>query len=883
MGTYADNTQRIHTSPRRKPKGSLACARVVVGGKSVGGASRRWRFGLVLEVVLGLLWMTSFALAQPNIGNEDARFLAGLRERRLYQLAETYCRQRLQATNLDDVQRAELTIELARALAAKALELPPATSDSTWQQAVAAISDFATRFPQNSRAILVELQGALVHLAHGDVLREQADFSGGVGDRYGAARAELRPAIETLDQLRRRAADELRDAPNTSPKRERLTAAELVAVSDQLDRQLARAYRLQAGCSAPGTPDSIDGLNQAIGYLRQLLQRGITEELRWEAWLDLSACLRELGELDAARQALEQFDASRPPPLFALRARAERVRIALAAGLPRAALDVLAAGRAIDGQVSPELDTAFLETYLTLTADAHREERGTEADEYQHRADAVLAEIEKTHGPYWARRAELVASRGSATTGPGAGVELLVRTAERLHVTGQIDESLTAFDRAATSALESGDTQRAFELAFTAATIEHQRQEFAAASARYRAAAKQNPSATRAAEAHLLAAHDALEAAKLVEPLSTKHYRELLEEHLRLWPAGASLGEAQWRLGRLDTLERQWPQAVAAFRAITPQDARFVDAISATADAYAAMFAEQRAAGKDPTAQVVAAAREFERFATTATGEATDATRKARRASALAAARFWIEGGPANFGSAERLALQVVSDPEAPDEVRARALPLLVVALAGQGKTAEAQQRLQQMADAGPAVLLSVLESLSTTAESQAAESSRELALLELRTVELLRNKLTDLPAGAQQRFHRLEARALASAGKRSEAQAAYDALLKNSPRDGALREEFATFLSHGDDPASRTAGLAAWRDLERHSKQGTARWFRAKYGIALAHHQSGDDAQAAKVIALAKVLHPDLGGGEMRAKFTHLESQLKPTQKPPR
>src|SRR5262249_42531227 len=120
----------------------LLCTCLPVVSSCRGGYLGAFRQSLVLNAVI-LLMATSLASAQSSVGNEDARFLAGLRDRRLYQLAETHCRQRLQATNLDDVQRAELTIELARALAAKALEMPPATSDSTWQQAAAATSDFA--------------------------------------------------------------------------------------------------------------------------------------------------------------------------------------------------------------------------------------------------------------------------------------------------------------------------------------------------------------------------------------------------------------------------------------------------------------------------------------------------------------------------------------------------------------------------------------------------------------------------------------------------------------------------------------------------------------------------------------------------------------------
>lgn len=831
-------------------------------------------------VVTLLVLLAAGALAADELG-EDQRFVAGLRERRLFGLAEDYCREQLQSPQLDAARRAQLTIELVRALAAKAIELPPAKSASTWQQALEVVADFARQYPDNPRLPLVELQGALVQLARGELLRDQLEFAAGGDERYRPALAELQGAIAKLAELRRRNELQLRDAPLSSKDDQQLTAAELAATGDHLDRQLARAYRRQAGCFASGTPDAVDSLNQAVELLRQLSQRETTDELRWECRLELAACWRQLGEPALAQQALDELDATQPPPQIALCSRAERVRLALAAGKPPAALELLTTGRKIEGQVSPELDTAFLEVYLAVAADLLRQQRAAEAEQYQRRADAVLIEIERAHGPYWARRAELAASRGAQEAGPGAGVELLVHTAERLHAAGQADDSLTAYDRAAEQCRAAGDEQRAFELAFVAATIEHQRQNFAAARDRYRQAAQQFPAAPRAAEAHLLAAYDALEAAKLIEPLDTADYRALLVEHLRLWPSGELAGEARWRLARLETLDRHWQQALEAYRAIEPTDPRFVDSIRAAADVYTRWFAEQQAAGDDPSQQAAAAAGEFEALARPARGDSLQ-QQEARRAAAWAATRLWIDSGRANFARAEQLGRMVLSDPQATPHWRQQLLPLLVVALAGQGKTAEAEQHLQEMANANPRDLLAVLEPLVATAAAGGAELARELAPLELRTLDLLRGRAGELPADEKLRLRRLEARALAGAGQREQAQAAYDALLKSTPRDGALREEVAAFLSAADDGPSRVAALAAWRDLERQTKPGTPRWFRAKYEIALAHHQAGDDAQSAKIIALTRVLHPELGGPELRAKFTRLEQQLQ-RQRPPR
>lgn len=58
-------------------------------------------------------------------GSSDQRFLAGLRERKLFELAVTYCQERLADPQLPNSRRAELTIELSLSLAEQAVNSAP--------------------------------------------------------------------------------------------------------------------------------------------------------------------------------------------------------------------------------------------------------------------------------------------------------------------------------------------------------------------------------------------------------------------------------------------------------------------------------------------------------------------------------------------------------------------------------------------------------------------------------------------------------------------------------------------------------------------------------------------------------------------------------------
>ncbi|MCO6455265.1 MAG: hypothetical protein J5I93_08185, partial [Pirellulaceae bacterium] len=78
------------------------------------------RLAKLAGVLLLGLWVTS----SPAQGS-DEEFLAGLRARRLFQLAERFCTERLAGERLDKRSRAELTVELIRVRAERAVHASP--------------------------------------------------------------------------------------------------------------------------------------------------------------------------------------------------------------------------------------------------------------------------------------------------------------------------------------------------------------------------------------------------------------------------------------------------------------------------------------------------------------------------------------------------------------------------------------------------------------------------------------------------------------------------------------------------------------------------------------------------------------------------------------
>ena len=113
------------------------------------------------------------------------------------------------------------------------------------------------------------------------------------------------------------------------------------------------------------------------------------------------------------------------------------------------------------------------------------------------------------------------------------------------------------------------------------------------------------------------------------------------------------------------------------------------------------------------------------------------------------------------------------------------------------------------------------------------------------------------------------EAEALAAAGRRNEALAAYKSLAAERADDATIQRGYGRLLLAADDQLP--AALAQWRLVEQKSRPGTPGWFEAKYSIALAHERAGEKRQAARVVTLLAALYPELGGKETAAKFREL------------
>lgn len=830
-------------------------------------------------VLLGLAILACWPLAstQAAEAGHDEAFLAGLRARRLFRLAESYCQEQLDRTDLSPARQATLVIELSRTLAEHALQSKPEAAQQHWDQASDVIARFVAQHANHPRLALVQTQDALILLARGELLTQQAAVLANPAAVLEEARTHLRGAIRQLQKLDTAVDEGLRRAGN--PKNDdELSEREWYHLQTNIRYQWARAFRNQGLTYPPESPDRTDCLGQATQLLQPLAQRESDEALVWDSRLDLIQCARLQGDLAMAERFIHACEQDRLLPAeFALRVRAERIRLHLAEQQIAKALAQVVIDPAKMGFHSIAYDNAALEATLIGWRTATENKDEAEAALLQKQAAQLVLAIREVHGPYWGRRAATLEASyvGSAkgTTDPAA----LARAADQFYLGGQLDEAIAGYERAREQALAASQPTLAFELGYKAAAIDHKRQKHKEAAERFLKIALAAKELPRAGEAHLWAIYHTGQLARQAEPPDLSGYEALLKSHLELWPKDPSTSQALLWWGRLDEARSAWEAALDHYRQIAVSDPRFATALEGMQRVAEHRMRELEDKAESTDAWANQCAETFASILTGGSQRYPERYGDVERQLALASARLWLTSSVAKYDQAARvLEAALQGSPDAPAEWLASAQSSLVLALAGMGKHAEAIELLSKTTGGKAGELLITLDGLSQIAADGSPEVRRSLATLQLRSIELLEEKVADLTPAQRQMLDLTFARASAQVENPQKALAIYAALVKTYPKDARMQEEFALLLLEQGEATSLQAALGRWQDLERGSKPGSDRWLRAKYYLALTHFKLGEKEQAAKLIDILEVLHPELGGATWKRRFQTLRSDCR-------
>lgn len=826
-----------------------------------------------------------------SLDDSSAEYFRGLRSRRLFRLAEAYCLERLNRGELSLPLRTDLTLELARTRIEHALYSSEAEQDELWKQARQVIDDLLKAEPANPRAILLEIQRALIPATSGHWMRWMAELQ---PDDVATARRAAQDLNESLAELRRLdgvIGEQVRKGSVVRPVPGGLSQAEWRSLGQHVRQHEGLALVDLAHAQPAGSPESAAALLEAQKVLKPLADSTEDDDSAWTSRVALVECSRLLGDAPRTLRDLQSLEKRSPPRAVADRLLAERLRLAFTQDRLDEVASLLEAREQQREPLSDELGFLQAELLARRVREANPGNLPDAGESLSPLEDAVTS-LQRDFGGYWGMRAERLLDRAREERRFGPELAMLSRQAQWAFRQGSLSESAGLYGKAAALAHRQERNDLAFQFGYMRGSIEIKGQLWGEAAADLLELVEKFPADPKVAEAHLLAAY-ALERLYVEKP--TRQRREelirVLEEHRSRYPEPATRGEATWMLAELAERRGQFTVALKLYDEIPRGQARGPEALAAAGRCYEKIL--------DRLKELQQPADAWEREAITTlqsglreTEAAKDPLSRPQADAAIRLARFLLQRRPTDFVTADRWLQRVIESlaPPAPevssktpvpavgpapaDELRTAALRLRIVSLAGQGKYQDARQQLEQLTAGSPSQMLQVLSGLASISSNDKQDPFRELGSLQLQAAKKLDEERSTLSEADRRRLDECLAQGYAATGETKQAVRIYESLIHGAGRDRRLLTSLAELLGRDRDRDLVRRAPEIWQKIGGLSEDGSDEWLAARYQLCRSLLAAGNKAEACKLLKATRLLYPKLGGDKLRARFTELESK---------
>ncbi|WP_339730964.1 hypothetical protein [uncultured Gimesia sp.] len=852
----------------------------------------------------GLACFLVLLLAAWNACSADDQtrsYFEGLRQRHLFGIAEGYCLDRLSEARLSDTERARYTLELARTLAAHAIVTSGDEQAELWNRAENTLAQILKDNPQWADTAVFQAERARITaqkaeilywqvkaIPHNEALKQKALAKLSQADR------ELIVAETQLNQLLKKSgAFKNFTVLKTTTIRDTLLDFQLLIAQTKI--KLADLYDKQS-------PQRKTNLDAAEKLLEPLSRRATTLQITWLSKLALIQCDRIAGDYAGATRAIQALVKEKPPaylnePIFV-----ESMRVLLGENKSQIAAAQIIKHRQDHGQYSSELGYLEINALIQLRKIALDNQQNALADELWQEIETRAQHLGATQPGYWSQRARMLVDQQHQVDQYGSQISLSLKQAQLLYSQGKLEQAIAAYDKTAKQAATEGKTDLAFELGFTAASLQLKAKQFRQAANQFQSLVERYDANPQAADASLLAAWCL---GQLYSQSRTKSrrliYTTALEKVRTRFPNSKSYYEAGWMLARLEEARLQYSKALVLYSEIPDNQPKAADAHLGIARCYEQILLRLNSLNKPTNAWRAEAIDVLENFLT-GFPDKTEKTKLPSQAEiALRLTRIFLNGSPPQYTKANRLlelihhagsrmmaqlrrnnelsetsVSQTTKQIQFWNQISNQALRLQIIALAGQGNPSAAQSLVENLETAGTDELLSVLNGVSQIDLELTPQARRELGMLQLKSAEKLASRREELTPQQLKRLDLCLAEAYLAIDQPIRALEFYQDLLKQSPKDAALIRQVALLLERCGTKACLRQATPKWRQLEAAEKPGTIPWLDTRLHIIQSLFDSGEEAEAKKLFGVTRLLYPELGNADLKNRYQELETRIK-------
>ena len=788
----------------------------------------RLRFGLLLAIVS---FTITDCLAQSTFTQREQNLVGGLRDRALFNLAESHCLTILTRENLTPTEFASVAIERIRIRTSQARTAKDRSVH--WEMVDRIASEFASSHPNNPRSVLVGLQHALAHISFATLLRQEVEARIAKPDGREQGLKQLILARTILNQTKQKAIDTIKAQANQNLSPDMLSREQLRTLITSLEYQLAivnlTSAQLTDASSESEKLNRLDSLGRVPDQLKAV--RGAvanSKPLWWKTWIAEAACHRMLGEFSAADQILKTLKNDKRPKSTDALVLQEEIAFAIATG-DRKRMQSLA-DRAMVKRHEPETEVALVQL---LVASAKIEE-----------ASELANKVGTRHGLWWARRADIALLSGGGSDvvkSKAVGsteLQLLLEAADKAEKNGDLDAAAQGYLSVAESQFSSGERAAGLTTTVRAAmTLEKQSKHNEAATALLKPA-KAYASEKLAPSIHLRGCWN------LSKAKSDQFETEAMA-HIRQWPESESSNQARYWLASQRLGRKEYKPAFETLVQVQSKSPQFPPSLKLARFATRKQLFALEEKGQAPRSL----ARQLLQSWADAYPDCSD---ESKPSVAVAMAELGLAWQAEDVKkSAERMK-SIASLSAAKSNVEFQYL----LAVLGQPKEKDQLVANANALPFDPKVVVELFLMLNRM------DDSKQVSEIKLAIADNAILKTKDQKSKNQ--FLLARASALSELGKQSEAQEIFKQLMASDSKNPNVLLGMAR-VSEGE------RALKIWRSIASRTKQQSSAWFEAKYNVARLLHESGKSSEAAKMLKYIKAVPPGWANSELKDKFERL------------